>query len=176
MDSFVTWLRARPWWVWALVAVAALVASFGAGRFMAPTKVEVREVTKTVEVVKWRDREVVTQGPVRVVTRTKTVPGPAGPTVEVEKIVEREKVVTVHTQGADTVTTNEVVKEKIVERDAPRITLAATVGAGFSSSGLTAPAYGLLAMGRIAGPLVIGAQAEGNLQGGSARALIGLQF
>jgi hypothetical protein len=178
MNAAWSWVKAHPraTAVAAGVATALLLGSYGAGRFMAPTKVETREVVKTVEVVKWRDREVVTKGPVKVVTRTVTVPGPEGPTVTVDRVVEREKVVTVHTQGADTVTTNEKIVEKLVERDAPRVTLAATIGAGFSSEGVTAPAYGVLALGRVAGPFVVGAQAEGNLSGGSARVIAGVTF
>jgi hypothetical protein len=170
------WCRERPWTWAAATGVALGIAGYGAGRFAAPTKVETREVERVVEVVKWRDRETVVEGPVRVVTKTVTVPGPEGATITVEKIVEKERVVTVHTQGADVTTETERVVEKLVERDAPRVTLAATVGAGFSAAGVTAPSYGVLALGRVLGPLVVGAQAEGNLQAGSARWIVGLTF
>jgi hypothetical protein len=161
-------LRSR--WTWGGAAALALVGAFGAGRYAAPTKVEVREVEKVVEVVKWRDREVITKGPVTVVTKTRTVPGPAGPTIEVEKVVIREKVVTVHTQGVDTVTETEKVVEKLVERDAPRLTLGATIGwAGV-------PTYGAYAGVRILGPLSLMAQGEGGAGVWSARVGAGLTF
>jgi hypothetical protein len=167
-------LRSR--WTWGGAAALALIGAFGAGRYMAPTKVEVREVEKVVEVVKWRDKEVITKGPVTVVTKTRTVPGPAGPTIEVEKVVTREKVVTVHTQGVDTVTEVERLSEKVVERDAPRWTVFGTVGAGFNGSGLTAPAYGGGVAFRFLGPLTAVVQAEGGSQGGSARIGLGAAF
>mgnify|MGYP003349211969 CR=1 FL=1 len=73
-------------------AAGALAVGFGAGRYSAPTKVETREVVKTeqVEVVRWQDRVVVEKGPVREGTKTVTVPGPQGPTVTVEKVVESQ--------------------------------------------------------------------------------------
>jgi hypothetical protein len=143
---------------------------------MAPTKVETREVVKTVEVVKWRDREVVTQGPVKVVTRTVTTPGPAGPTVTVDRVVEREKVVTVHTQGTDTVTTNEVIKEKLVERDAPRVAVFGTVGLPFGSAGVAPPVYGVALTARVLGPFSLMVAGAGGPAGGVATGGVGVQF
>jgi hypothetical protein len=189
MDSTWIWLRAH--WAWVGGACVLAAASYGAGRYAVPTKIEEREriverivtdekaVAKAVSEARstW-EREV--KDNTRIVT--KYVEGKV-----VERVEYRDRdttssggkveIKTVEVVVEKVVTVDRVVeKEKIVTNDPPRLTLAATIGAGFSSSGLTAPAYGLLAMGRIAGPLVVGAQAEGNLQGGSARALVGLTF
>ena len=171
MNAAWVWLRAHPWAAYTGGACVLAAASYGAGRFTAPTKVETREVTREVEVVKWRDREVITKGPVKVVTRTVSVPGPEGPTVTVDRIVEREKVVTVHTQGADTVTTNERLVEKIVTRDAPRLTLALTGGVALDSA---APTWGALGHYRTIGPLVLGATYT--RQGNTLQAIAGITF
>lgn len=174
------WLRAHPRTGWALGAGALAAASFGAGRYSAPTRVETREVTKveTVEVVKWQDRETKVEGPVRVVERRVEVPGPQGPTVTVEKVVEREKVVTVHdSQGTDmAAAASEKVVERLVERDAPRWTVGGTIGAGMASGALQPPSYGALVGYRLLGPLGLLAQAEGGPGGFSGRLGVTLQF
>jgi hypothetical protein len=103
----------KPWLKYLLTALGGLALGIVIAKYTLPPRIEERErvVVKEVEVVKWKDREVVVEGPVRVTTKTVTVPGPAGPTVTVEKIVEKEKVVTVHTQGKDTNTTTYVERE-----------------------------------------------------------------
>jgi hypothetical protein len=170
MVSMISWLREHPRVAAGGACVVALAAGVGVGRYSAPTKVETREVERVVEVVRWRDREVVTKGPVKVVTRTVTTPGPQGPTVTVDRIVEQEKVVTVHTQGLDTTTEVERLTEKVVTRDAPRLTLGATVGyAGV-------PTYGGFATIRILGPLTLLGQGEGGVGVWSARAGVGISF
>ena len=76
---------------------------------------ETRQTVQVVEkeVVKWQDRIVVEEGPVRTVERTVTVPGPAGPTVTVEKIVEKEKVVTVRDSTGSKDVDREEKKEEV---------------------------------------------------------------
>lgn len=172
----VSWLQGHPRVAVGGAVALALAAGVGVGRYSQPTKVEVREVERQVEVIRWRDREVKTEGPVRIVTRTKTVPGPAGPVVEVERIVEREKVVTVHTQGADTVTTREVEKEKLVERDAPRVAVFGTVGLPFSAGGVGAPQFGLAATARVLGPVSVIVAGSGGATGGQATVGVGLSL
>jgi hypothetical protein len=182
-------LRSR--WTWGGAAALALIGAFGAGRYMAPTKVEER--TREVVVYKTDERAVAKavsdarttwEKEVRDNTRivTKYVEGKPVERVEYRDRdttssggkVERQVVEVVVEKKVEVI--KEVEVEKIVTRDAPRLTLAATVGAGFSTTGITAPSYGVLALGRVAGPLVVGAQAEGNLQGGSARVIAGITF
>ena len=163
----------------------ALVAGVGIGRYTQPTKVVEKEriverqvvdekavakavsearttwekevvdhtrvVTKylegkVVERVEYRDRDTTSSGGK---VQTQTV------TIEVEKRVEVVK---------------EVEKEKIVTRDAPRLTLGTTIGwAGV-------PTYGASACVRILGPLSLLAQGEGGAGTWSARAGVGLTF
>ena len=87
----------KPWLKIALAALAGLVLGIVVAKYTLPPKITERTVTKveTVEVVKWKEKVVIEKGPEKVTTRTVTVPGPAGPTVTVEKIVEKEKIVTV---------------------------------------------------------------------------------
>ena len=187
------WMKANPKKaiIIAAVFVGLLLAAFGAGRFLSPTKVietvkvverlvvdekvieqriasaktewekQVQDHTKVVtkyvegkviERIEYRDREITSSGGT-VQTKVEYV--------DREKIVYQEKVVE---------------KEKIVERDCPRVTLAATVGAGFSAGVVSSPSYGMEATGRVLGPMVVGAGAEGNATGGSARVLVGITF
>ena len=87
----------KPWMRYASVALAGLALGIVIAKYTLPpktiTKTEIK--TEVQERVVYKDRVVVEQGPVRVTTRTTTVPGPAGPTVTVEKVVEKEKIVTV---------------------------------------------------------------------------------
>lgn len=107
----------KPWMRYALAALGGLVLGIVIAKYTLPPRVTEKVVTKTEwkDRIEWRDRVVKEEGPVRIVTRTRTVPGPAGPTVEVEKIVEKEKVVTKtvevgrqDTQGKDTVEASKV--------------------------------------------------------------------
>ena len=175
-----SWLREHPRWAMACGAAGALAVGFGAGRYSAPTKVETREVVKTeqVEVVRWQDRVVVEKGPVREVTKTVTVPGPQGPTVTVERVVEREKVVTVKdSQGTDmAAAASEKVVERLVERDAPRWTVGATVGTGWQGGVIQPPAFGALLGYRLLGPLGLVLQGEWGVGGVSGRLGLTVQF
>lgn len=87
----------KPWMRYALCALGGLALGIVVAKYTLPPKVTVRTEIKTEvqERVVYKDRVVVEKGPERVTTRTVTVPGPAGPTVTVEKVVEKEKIVTV---------------------------------------------------------------------------------
>lgn len=107
----------KPWMRYALCAIAGIVGGIVVAKYTLPPRVEERVVTKTEwkDRIEWRDRVVKEEGPVRIVTKTVTTPGPAGPTVTVEKIVEKEKVVTKtvevgrqDSQGKDTVEASKV--------------------------------------------------------------------
>lgn len=175
--NWVSWLRGR--WGWAAAGLALGAGCYAAGRWAAPTKtveVEVERVVTKVETVEV-EKVVKVAGPVRVVTKRVEVPGPAGPTVTVERVVERgPTTTTTDTASSGTVAqASEKVVEKIVERDAPRFLLGPTVGAGFSVNGLTPPMYGGIFGVRV-GPLYILAQGEGGTVGGSARAGLAFTF
>lgn len=94
----------KPWMRYALVALAGLVLGIVIAKYTLPprtiTKTEVK--TEVQEKVVYKDRVVVEKGPERVTTRTVAVPGPAGPTVTVEKVVEKEKIVTVRDSAGRT--------------------------------------------------------------------------
>lgn len=147
----------KPWMRYALVGVAGLALGIVVAKYTLPPRVTVRTETKVEvqEKIVYRDRIVKEEGPVRVVTRTRTVPGPAGPTVEVEKIVEREKVVTVTVRegGSDTQTKVEEKKEKITD-SRPWLALEAS-GALAPTSGRWAWTGG--AQIRALGPVWVGA-------------------
>jgi hypothetical protein len=172
----VSWLREHPRVAVGGAVAVALVAGVGIGRFTLPTKVEEREVVRTVEVVKWRDREVITKGPVKVVTKTVTTPGPAGPTVTVDREVFRDKVVTVHVQGKDTVTEKDRLVEKVVERDAPRVAVFGTVGLPFSAGGIQPLQFGAAATARVLGPISVIVAGSGGASGGVATGGLGLSW
>jgi len=109
----------RPWLVTVLVGCACFVGGGITYKYTQPARVVEREkvVIKTVEVEKVVDRIVEVQGPVRETTRTVTTPGPMGPTITVEKIVEKEKVViqTVHTGDSSTNIDSSTDKSKVTD-------------------------------------------------------------
>lgn len=109
----------KPWMRFALAGVAGLVLGIVIAKYTLPPRTITKTEIKTVvqEKIVYQDRVVKEEGPVRVVTKTVTVPGPAGPTVTVEKIVEKEKVVTqtVREGGVDTVVQTEIVEKKVVD-------------------------------------------------------------
>jgi len=185
------WCKARPW-TWAVASGATCcLAGYGAGRFTTPTKVETRETVREVKVVDEHAISVAVasakaewQKHVDDHTITKTI-YKEGKIAEKIVYVDRDTNSSGNSASTQTVTVEvekkifidrEVVKEKIVTNDPPRLTLAATIGVGFTAGSISPPAYGLLALGRVWGPLVLGAQAEGNLTGGSARGVVGITF
>jgi hypothetical protein len=180
MKRVLTWCRERPW-TWALAAgVACGAAGYGTGRFAAPTKVIERTSTSTQAQAQATAsaKMTVAEGPVKITRRRTVTPGPNGPVVQLDTVIERSPVLTTTESQASGASSSSasLTTERVTERDAPRLTLALTIGAGFSSGGITQPSYGVLALGRVAGPLVVGAQAEGNMTSGSARAILGLTF
>jgi ketosteroid isomerase-like protein len=176
-------LRSR--WTWGGAAALALIGAFGAGRYMAPTKVEER----TREVVVYRadekavakavsDARTTWEKEVRDNTRivTKYVEGKV-----VERVEYRDRDTTSSGGKVETKTVEVIVEkrveveklvevEKIVTRDGPRLTLGATIGwAGV-------PTYGAYAGVRILGPLSLMAQGEGGAGVWSVRLGAGISF
>jgi hypothetical protein len=164
----IAWVKANRYWL--IACGVSVLAAYGTGRFASPTRVETRDVERVVTKVEYRDRVVKVQGPVRIVTKTLTVPGPAGPTVTVERVVTRDPVTTtIDTTGTGSQATEKIV-EKIVERDAPRLTLLGTIGTDITNP---KPVYGGFVAARIAGPLTVGAGFDSSLR---ATVAAGLAF
>lgn len=140
----------------AICLVSGLVGGFFICKYTLPPKVTERivTVTKEVEVVKWKDRVVEVQGPVKTTIKTVTVPGPMGPTVTVEKVIEKEKVViqTVHDGSSASSTDTSVDKSKVTEN---RSWLAVEASLGVGSEGRLAYTGG--AQMRVLGPIWLGA-------------------
>jgi hypothetical protein len=139
---------------WILVSVAAAALGFGAGQLLKPAKVVTKVEERVVEKVVYRDRLVKEQGPVRIVTKTVTTPGKDGPTITVEKVVEKEKVVTVRVRDGESTTNSTTVSEKTVTNEYPRFTVLGTVGVNLAD---WKPAYGGQALYRVLGPIQVGA-------------------
>lgn len=143
----------KRWIIAAIVALAALAAAFGAGRFTAPAKVQ------TVTITQWKDRFIEHQvaGPVRIVTRTVERPAPEAPpppgcpacaaVAETTTTEDRSPVTTDRTSEAASQTST----SSTTTHDYPRLTLG--VGAGSPLDHLQAPQLGGLAAYRFAGPL-----------------------
>jgi hypothetical protein len=146
----------KPWLLTTLVGLGCFVGGGVAYKYMMPPKVTERivTVTKEIEVVKWQDRLVEVQGPVRTTTRTVTTPGPVGPTVVVEQIVEKEKVVirTVHDGSSASSTDTYVDKSKITD-NRPWVAVEGMLGLG----GEGRIAYSAGAQMRVLGPIWLGA-------------------
>jgi hypothetical protein len=185
MVSMISWLREHPRVAAGGACVVALAAGVGIGRYAAPTKVETRE--RVVEVYKADEKAVARavsdarstwEREVKDNTRivTKYVEGKV-----VERVEYRDRDTTssggkVETETVEVVrevkveVVREVEKERIVTRDAPRLTLGATVGyAGV-------PTYGGFATVRILGPLTLLGQGEGGVGVWSARVGAGISF
>lgn len=146
----------KPWVIHVLCAVGGVAAGVVIAKYTLPPRVTTKIETRTEiqEVVKWKDREVVVEGPVRETTRTVTVPGPAGPTVTVEKVVEREKIVTVHDNtGTSQINQDVETKAEKTVDSRPWFALEAGVGIGVPSGTL---AYTGSAQFRIFGPIWAG--------------------
>lgn len=147
----------QPWMKYALCVAGGLGGGIVVAKYTLPpktvTKIEVKTVVQ--EKIVYKDRVVVEQGPVRVVTRTTTVPGPAGPTVTVEKVVEKEKIVTVKDSSGrvDTVVQEKVVSTKTVE-SRPAFALGGVGGMDLSTGRW---AFSGDATVRIFGPVWLGA-------------------
>jgi len=184
-----TWLRERPRWFWwaVLGGGCALAASYGAGRFMAPTKVTEKE--KVIERLVVDEKEMARRLATARITWEKDVQDHTrvvtkyleGKVIERVEYRDRDS----HSEGAKVETKIEYVdrekivfqekvveKEKVVERDCPRLTLGASAG---WDSRVTAGGW---ATYRFAGPLVGFAAGEKVLGApeGSFRAGLGINF
>jgi hypothetical protein len=150
-------MNLAPYKIPAICLACGLGGGYVAGRYTTSVKVTERivTVTKEVEVVKWQDRLVEVQGPVRTTTKTVTVPGPMGPTVTVEKVVEKEKVViqTVHDGSSNSSTDTSVDKSKVTDA---RPWIAAEGMAGWAPSNAQF-LWGATGQIRVLGPLWLGA-------------------
>jgi hypothetical protein len=117
------------------------------------TRVETRYVEGKPSVrIEYRDRDTTSSGGT-VTVKTEYVDRIVK--VEVEKVVE---------------------KERLVERDCPRVTLLGSVGASMAGGVVQPPTGGIEANGRVWGPLVVGIGAEGNASVIAGRVLAGVQF
>ena len=129
--------------LFSLLFLAALAGAYGAGRLQAPSRVVTQ--TQTVEVEKekvvYRDR--VVKGPVVVREKRVEVPGPAGPTVTVERVVERAPVVRETARDTATDTTTATATQVTQTRDYPRLTVGGGAGLPLSSPQLTWTALAL---------------------------------
>jgi hypothetical protein len=141
-----------PYKVPAICLVSGLVAGFFTCKYTLPPRTVTKIETKIEEKIVYRDNIVKEQGPVRIVTRTTTVPGPAGPTVTVEKIVEKEKVVTVTVKEGGSSTVLDT-KSSVTVDNRPWIAVEGSLGLGFEGRF----AYSAGAQMRVLGPIWLGA-------------------
>jgi hypothetical protein len=145
-------ITVTPWMRYAGVALGGLVGGFFICKYTLPPRTVTKTEMKIVEKIVYQDRIVKEQGPVRTVTRTTTVPGPAGPTVTVEKIVEKEKVVTVTVKEGSSTTAADS-KSSVTVDNRPWVALEASLGLGAEAR----IAYTAGAQMRVLGPLWLGA-------------------
>jgi hypothetical protein len=187
----ITWLRGHPRAAVAGGIGVALCAGFGAGRYSAPTKVVETErvierqvidekytASKVAEARTTWEREVVDH--TRVVT--KYLEGKV-----VERVEYRDRdtsssggTVTVRTEYVDRIVKveveKEVVKERLVERDCPRVAVFGTVGLPFSASGTAPLQFGATVTARVLGPLSAVVAGAGGIAGGTVTGGVGLAF
>jgi hypothetical protein len=160
----------------ALGAALALAAAFVGGRYSRP--VEVREVvkveTKTVTVTEWKDRivEKRVEGPVRIRTVTREVPGGERVVTVVE---ERGPVVTDRASDAAgstaSRTTENVVSVRVVESARPGWRLSVAAGWDAEALSLRPELYGVEVSRRLVGTVWIGAWARTDRTGGLGLAM-----
>jgi hypothetical protein len=177
------WLKAH--WIWVVTGCVAMVGSFGAGRYSAPTKEEWRSVvsiqTNEVEVEKVVERIVEVKGPIRTVTRTveRVVPSECAgvpPVIlhDTETIVDSGPTTTTTDTARDErrklESTGVTATEHTVTRDAPRLTILGTFGTSVTDPH---PVYGGQIMVRVLGPLTVGAGFDSSLR---ATVAAGLTF
>jgi hypothetical protein len=189
--KFLAWCRERPW-TWAAAAgVACGTVGYGTGRYAAPTKVletervverqvidEKYTASKVAEARTTWEREVVDH--TRVVT--KYLEGKI-----IERVEYRDRdtsssggTVTVRTEYVDRIVKveveKEVVKERLVERDCPRVAVFGTVGLPFSASGTAPLQFGATVTARVLGPLSAVVAGAGGIAGGTVTGGVGLAF
>jgi hypothetical protein len=154
----------------------ALVAAFVGGRYSRPA--EVREVvkveTKTVTVTEWRDRivEKRVEGPVRIRTVTREVPGGE----RVVTVVEERGPVTVDRSqdraGESKETgSSAVVSERVTKAARPGWRASVLAGWDADAPSLRPETYGVEVSRRVVGTVWIGAWARTDRTGGLSLAL-----
>ena len=187
------------------VATALCLGSYAVGRWASPSKVEVRtervDVATSFASWDWKASSLWTQtaGPVHRTTTRRIapgrpeqppVPGPGGvlvcpecPEVEEEEIVEDIGPVVTTQEGtvesagqAATEERHEERTERVTTWDAPRWTVGATVGTGWTGGAPQPVSWGGLVGYRVAGPFGVQIQAEGSPSGFSGRAGVTLSF
>ena len=179
MSVALSWVRERPW-TWAVIAGAVCGAvGYGTGRFAGPTKVETKDRIVYETKTEFRDITKTVAGPVRIEERwferpaVVVPPGcPACPPVQEHTRIEfRDPVVTVTASEGASASSGSRETERVETRDAPRLTLGATVGLVDLK-----PTYGAFLTYRFAGPFVLLGQGEAGAGTWSARAGVGVNF
>lgn len=149
-------------------ALLAVVAAFVAGRYSAPVKVETRTEVRTV--TEWKDRVVTKteQGPVRVRTETREVPGKERVIIRTE---DRGPVTT--DRNAEGSGSSATQAATVVIRDSSRPGWRASVLAGWSPGRLELrpEVYGVEVSRRVVGTVWAGAWARTDRQFGVSLAL-----
>jgi hypothetical protein len=167
-------IEIRPRWEIILMFVFMVVAfalGVTAGRFSAPSRVETRVEYKDRVVVQEKSVEKRVEGPVRVHTVVRTVPGPQGQERIVERTVERGQVVTELKREGQVAVETDLRQEKVVVREGPRLLIGPTVGVRLTDP--LVPVYGGQVLWRFAGPLWLSAAADST---SSARLGLAIQF
>lgn len=166
-----TEIRLRVWSLIAVVSAGALVSAYAWGRSSAPAKVEVRTEFKDRVVYRDRDVEKKVQGPVRVRTVTREIPGPQGPERVVERVVERGPVVTEKKHEAQGEEAHEAKTLTLKVTEQPRWQIGATAAVNPLHGGDVA--YGGFLNYRIGGPFWLGVNAT---SAGSVGGSLGVSF
>lgn len=140
----------------AICLASGLVGGFFICKYTLPPRTVTKIETKieVQEKVVYKDKVVIEKGPERITTRTVTVPGPAGPTVTVEKIVEKEKIVTVKDSSGRTDTViQQAEKTSVTVDNRPWVAVEGMLGLGSEAR----IAYSVGAQMRVLGPIWLGA-------------------
>lgn len=137
-----------------LAILIALLGAYGAGRYAAPTKVELH--TEYRDKIEYRDRKVEVEAKAKDVHLTRVVVRePSGKTTTTTTIDAHSKSDT-KTDSAATASQSESRSASSVKvADAPRATVSLLVG--FHGLDVTRPALGGAVSYRVAGPVVVGA-------------------
>ena len=174
--SAISWLREHPRALWGATVVGALAVGVGVGRFTAPSRVEEleRSTSRTVSSARTAETSTTVSGPMHKAGRTvvEVLPG-GGRRTTTDWTLDRGPTIALASRATEQtkVETVEVVKERLVEREAPRL----TVGASAGLQNLT-PVYGGWATYRVAGPLVLLGAGEGGAGAWAARVGVGINF
>jgi hypothetical protein len=164
-------MNTRMRWPWyAAAAIAISLGIFALGRFSAPVRTETKNVYVDREVVKWRDVEKKVEGPVRVVVKTRLVPGPQGPVVERERVVERGAVTTERASDGQASRSTQIETKTVSEYDRAHWLLGASVGMQIGKPG---EVYGGQILYRVIGPAWLGIAGDSS---GAAKLQFAISF